>query len=237
MHGISKPNRNIFELSVLLNYFLTRYSGSDGKVPGFLSFLFSLCKVPGQPSSHSVSSFPSPAKNRPTLEQEALPTARPATVYRYVQRDGEMICKVIERPCLPVYRNSSSSQGLGAYRLRFVPCNFCKLGVRHVSQMGVIPDQHLSPSISRSCPSQYPLSPPQSRPLCPEITKQSPYSLCPFSASSQSAFLKCKSEQVSPCFINQPPPPTPPPTPGLLTALKGTVSCPTSPNFFFFFFF
>lgn len=42
MHGISKPNRNIFELSVLLNYSLTRYSGSDRKLPGFLfSFFFS----------------------------------------------------------------------------------------------------------------------------------------------------------------------------------------------------
>ena len=77
MHGISKPNRNIFELSVLLNYFLTRYSGSDGKVPSLFFPLFYSYKVPGSPSLHSVSSFPSPAKNRPTLEHETLPTARP----------------------------------------------------------------------------------------------------------------------------------------------------------------
>lgn len=84
----------------------------------------------------------------------------PAIVYRYVQCDEEMTCKMMERPCLPVYRNSSSSQGLGAYRLRFVPCSLCKLVVRHVSQVGVIPDQRFQPHQSPGfCPLSVPTAP------------------------------------------------------------------------------
>lgn len=132
MHGISKPNRNIFELSVLLNYFLTRYSGSDGKVP-CLFFLFSLhIRCLARPVCILLPAFHLLPRAVPLWNMKPCQLLGPAIVYRYVQWDEEMICKMMEKPRLPVYRNSSSSQGLGAYRLRFVPaasvvrCHTCE---------------------------------------------------------------------------------------------------------------
>lgn len=160
MHGISKPDRNIFELSVLLNYFLTRYSGSDGKVPS-LFFLFSIhTRCLARPVCILFPAFHLLPRTVPLWNMKPCQLLGPASL-QICPMGWRNDFRMMERPCLPVHRNSSSSQGLGAYRLRFVPCSFCKLGVRRVSQVGVIPDQHFQPHQSPGfCPSQSPLLPP-----------------------------------------------------------------------------
>lgn len=75
MRGISKLAVNILELISTFTLFSDQIIWIRWEVPS-LPFLHSPWEVLGQPSYHSVSRLPTPAKNAPTLEQEGPPTLR-----------------------------------------------------------------------------------------------------------------------------------------------------------------
>lgn len=197
MCGISKPSRNLFELSVLLNYFLTRYSGSDGKVPGFLFFFSLHARCLASPVSILFPVFHLLPRTVPFWNRKPCQFLGWWQSTDMSSKMERWFGKWLKGPVVQFIGTFPQVRSLGLIDLALSPA----ILVHQTSEMWVkCVSRRPAPS---AVPLEYPLLP-DSRPLCPEITERSSHYLCPLSVGKHNVFLKCKSKQVSPGFLKNP---------------------------------